>query len=100
MSVMHGAMELCLYTPVSNQGYTFQHCCTTFVDLTMLERLDLCTHVCLTFFVGQMLENLSNIRPTKNAEQTWVQNVLTLSDQQMLYNNVGTCSLASEHCIW
>ena len=39
-----------------------------------------------------MFENLSNIRPTKNVEQTLVLNDLTMSDQQMLYSNVGTCS--------
>ena len=39
----------------------------------------------------QTFENLSNIRPTTNVEQTWVLNAPTFSDRQMLNNNVGTC---------
>ena len=49
-------------------------------------------HVCPTFFVGQMFDKFSNICPTKNDGKTWMLSVLTLSDQQMLYNNVGMCS--------
>ena len=39
----------------------------------------------------QTFENLSNLRPKKNVEQTWVLNAPTFSDRQMLNNNVGTC---------
>ena len=46
------------------------------------------------FFVGQMFEDLSNICLTKDVEHTWVLNAPALSDQQMLYNNVSTCSPA------
>ena len=38
---------------------------------------------------------LLDFRPTENVRQTWVLNAPTLLDQQMLYNNVGTCSRGS-----
>ena len=72
-------------------GYTLQHCCTTFVDPTVLELL---APMFFDFFVGRIFEDLSNICPTKDVEQTWVLNAPAFSDQQMLYNNVSTCSPA------
>ena len=51
---------------------TFQHCYKAFVDPAMLEPLALI--FVRHFFVGQ----------------TWVLNVLTLSDQQMLHDSVRT----------
>ena len=44
----------------------------------------LSTHVFRLFFCWMMFEDLSNICPTKDIEQTWVLNVPALSDQQML----------------
>ena len=47
-------------------------------------------YACPTFFVGLMFENLWNVRPTKNVEQTWMLNAPIMSDQQMLSKKVGT----------
>ena len=52
----------------------------------MLERLA----TMFAVFVGRMFDKFSNIRPTKYVAQTWVLNGLTMSDQQMFYNAVGT----------
>ena len=53
------------------------------------------THVCLTISVGRAFQNISNILPTENVEQAWILNSPTLSDQQMLYFNIGKCSPGS-----
>ena len=44
------------------------------------------------FFVGAMFENLSNIHLTKMLDKYRMLNGLTMSHQQILYNNFGTCS--------
>ena len=37
------------------------------------------THVCSTFFVGQMFDKFSNIRSTKKVENTWVLYAINLN---------------------
>ena len=51
------------------------------------------THVCSTFFVGRMFDKVSNDSSKKNVNKNGA-NAPILSDQQMLYNNVGACSPA------
>ena len=84
------SLSLCMRNITISQGYTFQHCYTTFVDLTMLapEAPMFVRH----FLLDERLRANQAFVQQKNVGQTWVLNVLTLSDQQILYNNVGTFS--------
>ena len=70
---------------VLGRGYAFQHCCTTFVDPTILERV---APMCV--FVGRMLRTYRTFVQQNMLDKDGpVLNVLTLSDQLMLYNNVS-----------